>query len=137
LLDEKVQRFGRVLLLAAHSMPSTSRVPTLAGGDARTARADVVPGSRGRTSADPRFIDLVEAHAKAQGWTVRHDQPYKGSFVTARPARPSADVRAVPAAPSGRLYMDERTLPPAVEACGAGRRWCQAGAPKVGKRGIG
>jgi N-formylglutamate amidohydrolase len=136
LLDEKVKRFGRVLLLAAHSMPSTSRVPTLAGGDARTARADVVPGSRGRTSADGRFIDLVEAHAKTQGWSVRHDEPYKGGFVTAHYGRPSADIHVVQVELARRLYMDEQTLAPRAETFDAVRRWCQALVAKLGEMAL-
>ena len=73
-LDRKVARFGFAVLLAAHSMPGVTRAGEegLAGassssGRSRTGvglRADVVPGSRGRTSANPRFIDLVDAHAQ-------------------------------------------------------------------------
>src|SRR5690606_28186806 len=54
-LVRKRTRFGHAVLLAAHSMPSTSRGPH--GGS--SVRADVVPGSRGRSTADVRLIDLV------------------------------------------------------------------------------
>ena len=45
--------FGQAVILAAHSMPSVARVMH---GDAGQVRADVVPGTRGRSSADGRFI---------------------------------------------------------------------------------
>jgi N-formylglutamate amidohydrolase len=135
-LDAKVKRFGRAVLLPAHSMPSISRVPTLSGAEARTARADVVPGSRGRTSADGAYIDLVESHARAQGWTVRHDEPYKGGFVTAHYGRPDAHVHAVQVELARRLYMDELTLTPRPETFDAVRRWCQALVAKLGEMAL-
>src|SRR5688500_5424879 len=44
-LVRKRERFGHAVLLAAHSMPSVSRT----GVGASSPRADVVPGTRGRT----------------------------------------------------------------------------------------
>jgi N-formylglutamate amidohydrolase len=132
-IDAKLKRFGGAVVLAAHSMPSVSRVPARSGAEAQPARADVVPGSRGRTSADGAYIDLVDAHARNQGWSVRHDEPYKGGFVTSHYGRPQANVHAVQVELARRLYMDEHTLTLRLEPFDAVRRWCRALVAKLGE----
>jgi N-formylglutamate amidohydrolase len=117
-------------------MPSVSRVPSLAGVESQTARADVVPGTRGRTSAAGSYIDLVEQHARAQGWSVRHDEPYKGGFVTAHYGRPQANVHAVQVELARRLYMDESTVAPRPEAFDSVRRWCRALVARLGEMAL-
>lgn len=104
LLVEKRARFGQAVLLAAHSMPSASR---LANGELGSPRADVVPGTQGRTTASARFIECVDAHARAQGFTVRHDDPYRGGFGTRHYGRPADRFHAVQVELARRLYMDE------------------------------
>jgi N-formylglutamate amidohydrolase len=64
IIERKRSRFGLAIVLAAHSMPSTDRATGARAGGAAEARADVVPGTRGRKSAGARFIDAVEAHAR-------------------------------------------------------------------------
>ncbi|MGE3631984.1 MAG: N-formylglutamate amidohydrolase [Sandaracinaceae bacterium] len=103
-LDGKRERFGHAFLLAAHSMPSAARV-----GAARRPRADVVPGTRGRTTADARVIELVDSHFKSAGLTVRHDDPSRGGWTTARYGRPSEGVHAIQIELNRALYMDEAT----------------------------
>jgi len=98
----------------------------------RPARADVVPGTRGRTSAAAPFIDAVEAHARACGWTVRHDDPYAGGFTTQHYGRPGAGVHAVQVELARRLYLDEGTLRPA-PAFPAVRAWCRALVAELGR----
>ena len=104
-LDELRARFGYVILVAAHSMPSTSR-------DGATRRADVVPGTRGRTSADPRVIDAVERHFRAAGLTVRHDDPYRGGWTTGSYGKPRDGVHAIQIELNRALYVDESTCRP-------------------------
>jgi N-formylglutamate amidohydrolase len=119
-LARKRARFGVAVLLAAHSMPSQSR-----GKDERV-RADVVPGSRGRTSADARFIEAVESHARAEGFSVVHDDPYAGGFSTQHYGRPKAGIHAVQVELARRLYLDEGTCELDVEAYGRLRAWCRS-----------
>jgi N-formylglutamate amidohydrolase len=107
LLEQKRRRFGYAVLLAAHSMPSTGR---RGHGDPDEVRADVVPGTRGRTSAAAVFIDAVDAEARARGLSVAHDTPYRGGYVTAHYGRPDLDVHVVQVELARRLYMDEDTL---------------------------
>jgi N-formylglutamate amidohydrolase len=73
-------------------------------------RADVVPGSRGRTSAAARVIELPEIVAREFGWSVAHDEPYRGGFSTGYYGRPDQQVHAVQVELARRLYMDELTL---------------------------
>jgi N-formylglutamate amidohydrolase len=107
LLERKRARFGYAILLAAHSMPSVGRA---GHGDAHAVRADVVPGTRGRTSAASVFIDCVDAHARAAGLSVAHDDPYQGGYTTQHYGRPDAKVHVVQVELARRLYMDEPTL---------------------------
>jgi N-formylglutamate deformylase len=99
--------FGHAILLAGHSMPSRGRSLHV---DAGIRRADVVPGTRGRTSADARIIDLVDAPFRAAGLSVRHDDPYKGGFATTHYGRPSTGVHAIQIELSRALYVDETTF---------------------------
>lgn len=107
LIDRKRARFGFAVVIAAHSMPSLGRGPH---GDAPTARADVVPGTRGRTSAAAPFIEAVDHHARSSGFSVAHDDPYQGGYTTMHYGRPSADIHVVQVELSRRLYMDELSL---------------------------
>lgn len=107
LIDRKRARFGFAIVLAAHSMPSMGRGTH---GDSPTQRADVVPGTRGRTSAAAVFIDTVDQHARASGFSVAHDDPYQGGYTTTNYGRPAADVHVVQVELSRRLYMDEISL---------------------------
>jgi N-formylglutamate deformylase len=107
LIDQKRERFGFAVVLAAHSMPSVGRAGHT---DTQSARADTVPGTRGRTSSASVFIDAVDAHARRSGLSVAHDTPYRGGFTTQHYGRPSANVHVVQLELARRLYMDEETL---------------------------
>jgi N-formylglutamate amidohydrolase len=106
-LERKCARFGFVILICGHSMPSQGR---RGHADPGSLRADLVPGSRGRTSAHGAIIDLVDRHGRARGWSVRHDDPYRGGFSTGHYGRPDRGMHAVQLEIARRLYMDEATL---------------------------
>ncbi len=106
------RRHGRALLLAAHSMPSTDRVPGAPATVTPRRRADIVPGSLGRTTAHPALVDAVEQHFRAAGLSVRHDDPYRGGATTAHWGRPSEGFHAVQVEINRALYMDEATGAP-------------------------
>ncbi len=107
LLDEKRERFGYVILLAAHSMPSRGRQGHT---DTGRVRAHVVPGSRGRSTAAPIIVDTPEALAATRGWSVAHDNPYRGGFTTWHYGQPASGQHALQVELSRALYMDEDTL---------------------------
>ena len=105
-LDALRTRFGHAILVAGHSMPSLGRSMHKDPGGKR---ADVVPGSCGRTSADRRVIDLVDAHFRSAGLSVRHDDPYRGGFSTGHYGRPHDRLHAIQIELNRALYVDERT----------------------------
>lgn len=107
LLDEKKARFGFAVLLCAHSMPSEGRRGHI---DVGAGRADIVPGSRGRTTAATDVIDTVDRVARAAAFSVKHDDPYKGGFSTGHYGRPAERAHAIQIEIARRLYMNEDTL---------------------------
>ncbi len=111
-IQRKRTRFGHAIVVAGHSMPSTGK-----GGQGR--RADIVPGSRGRTSAAAAVIDLVERHFAAAGLSVKHDDPYRGGWSTQRYGQPEHGVHAIQIEINRALYADEATGEP--DAAGVAR----------------
>jgi N-formylglutamate amidohydrolase len=105
-LTDLRERFGFAILVAGHSMPSLGRSMHT---DPGSRRADVVPGTCGRTSADARVIDLVDAHFRAEGLSVRHDDPYRGGFSTGHYGRPREGWHAIQIELNRALYVDERS----------------------------
>ncbi len=97
---------GHVAILAAHSMPSAGR-RTFGGAAIR--RADVVPGTRGRSTADGRIIDLIDAHFRQAGLSVKHDDPYRGGWTTSSYGAPKRGQHVVQIELNRALYVDERT----------------------------
>lgn len=102
LIAEKKRRFGFAIVLAAHSMPSRT--------DRHGAVADVVPGSRGRTSAAESVLRTVETVTAEHGYSLRHDAPYRGGYTTGHYGKPREAVHVVQIELARRLYMDEATL---------------------------
>jgi len=102
LLAEKQAKFGHVVLLCAHSMPSSGRL-----GERR---ADVVPGTRGRTTAGPAVLTTLEQAAAAADFDVIHDDPYRGGFTTGHHGRPRESRHAIQVELARRTYMDETSL---------------------------
>ncbi|HEV3190361.1 MAG TPA: N-formylglutamate amidohydrolase [Polyangiaceae bacterium] len=137
IVERKRAQFGIAIILAAHSMPSTERgcSPGQDGRRKGDRRADVVPGSRGRKSADACFIDAVESHALSCGWTVRHDDPYAGGFTTQHYGRPTEGIHAVQVELARRLYLDEGTLQP-LPAFDVVRGWCRGLVARLGQIAI-
>jgi len=123
LLERKFARFGYAILLCAHSMPSVGRV---GHSDAGIARADVVPGSRGRTSAHKRIIDAIDTVAVSHGRSVEHDRPYRGGWSTSFYGRPAAKLHAIQVELARRLYLDENTLARQPSGLSATKRLCRA-----------
>jgi N-formylglutamate amidohydrolase len=121
-------RHGVAVLLCGHSMPATGR-SQLAQSPRR--RADVVPGTRVRSTAGGKLIDALDAHFRGAGLSVRHDDPYRGGATTQRYGRPSAGVHAIQVELNRDLYMDERTLTPKADAMEWLRSLCTALVPRL------
>jgi N-formylglutamate deformylase len=109
LLEELRREFGFAILLCAHSMPSRGKPGT---PDAGRARADVVPGTRGKTTCSASVIKVPERLATQFGWSLRHDHPYRGGHTTGHYGRPAQGWHAMQIELSRGLYMDETSLVP-------------------------
>ncbi|MEI9939870.1 MAG: N-formylglutamate amidohydrolase [Pseudomonadota bacterium] len=107
LLAERVAEFGFAILLCGHSMPSRGREGHI---DPGRERADVVPGSRGRSTCAEQVLRLVDRNAAAFRLSVAHDEPYRGGFSTSHYGRPRDRVHAIQIELARRLYMDEQAL---------------------------
>lgn len=125
ILARKRARFGCALLLCAHSMPSAAR--PRAGWPAGHAqvRADIVPGTRGRSTAAGSLIDIVDRIAGRHGLSVRHDDPYRGGFSTAHYGKPANNIHAIQVEIARRLYMDEASLQRRPQALGTVREFAR------------
>jgi N-formylglutamate amidohydrolase len=130
LLREKLERFGVAVLLCAHSMPSQGRA---GHADPGRARADIVPGSRGGTSTAPVLKRTTEETAREFGWTLTHDDPYRGGYSTAYYGRPQERVHAIQIEIARRLYMDEQTLAKVPEGFTTTQRFCSQLVQKLGQ----
>jgi N-formylglutamate amidohydrolase len=100
------EEHGHVMILAAHSMPSAGR---RVFGGRQVRRADIVPGTRGRSTADGRIIDLIDAHFREAGLSVKHDDPYRGGWTTSSYGAPKRGQHAVQIELNRALYVDERS----------------------------
>ena len=101
-LAELEGRFGYVILLCAHSMPSFGRL-----GERR---ADVVPGSQGKTTSSRRLLAAVESVCAKYRYDFAHDEPYRGGYTTRYHGRPAQGRHALQIELARRIYMDEKSL---------------------------
>jgi N-formylglutamate deformylase len=130
----KRSRFGGVVVVSLHSMPSMGKD---VGTGQMTARADVVVGTRGQTTASRGLIALVEDHARSFGWSVAHDDPYRGGATTARLGQPSQGVHAVQIELARRLYMDETSLAPKDGSFDIVQSFCGGLVARIGTAALG
>lgn len=130
LIDQKVERFGLAVLVCGHSMPSRGRAGHT---DPGRERADVVPGTRGRTTAMARVIELPEQVASELEWSVAHDEPYRGGFTTGHYGRPDQNVHAVQVELARRLYMDEQSLAKKPSDFAKTREFCRTLVARMGR----
>jgi N-formylglutamate amidohydrolase len=104
LVQAAARRFGEVILVDCHSMPSASL-----GQDAAQ-RPDIVLGDRYGTSAAPQLVEAAEDIFQALGYAVARNRPYAGGFITEHYGQPAAGVHALQIEINRALYMDEAAL---------------------------
>ncbi len=105
LVAQTRDRFGFVILIDCHSMPSV-------GGpmdkDPGHERVDFVLGDRYGSSCAPIVTETVEHVLRRQGYVVRRNQPYAGAFTTQNYGRPDDAMHALQIEVNRAIYMDER-----------------------------
>jgi N-formylglutamate amidohydrolase len=103
LLSQTHARFGRAVLIDCHSMPASIRVGE--GG----ARPDFIVGDRFGVSCAAALTEQAISLLVAMGYTVAHNKPYAGGFITEHYGRPARGLHALQIEVNRGLYMNERT----------------------------
>lgn len=100
LLDETRQRFGRAVLIDAHSVASRANRLHSELED------DIYLGNRDETTCGPWLINEVQAAMEEAGLRVVRNYPYKGGYITAHYGQLDA-VESLQIEMAQRVYMDE------------------------------
>jgi N-formylglutamate amidohydrolase len=104
-LTEQTHRlFGGVVLIDAHSMPSSA---SGTGPRERDHRVDIVLGDNHGESCTADLVGSAERWLAGLGLRVFRNQPYAGGFTTQRYGRPSLARHALQIEINRALYMDE------------------------------
>ncbi|GAB5505418.1 MAG: N-formylglutamate amidohydrolase [Rhizobiaceae bacterium] len=96
-------RFGYAVLVDCHSMPASIRV-----GD-NGVRPDFIIGDRFGASASAALTEHAIGMLSEMGYTVAHNKPYAGGFITEHYGRPARGLHALQIEVNRGLYMTERT----------------------------
>lgn len=97
-------RFGFAVLVDCHSMPATVRA-----GESG-ARPDFIIGDRFGASASTELSHAAIRLLCSMGYSVAHNKPYAGGFITEHYGRPARNLHALQIEVNRGLYMNERTL---------------------------
>lgn len=101
LIEAKKQKFGKVLLWDCHSI--RQQVPTIY----KDKFPDLILGDADETSASKKIID-VALNALQQGdYSVAHNHPFKGGYITRHFGKPDHHVEALQLEMSKLMYMDD------------------------------
>jgi N-formylglutamate amidohydrolase len=107
LIEDTARRFGHVVHVDCHSMPSVGHV--LSPDPAGTQRPDVVLGDRDGASCDTALVPALAQVFRAHGLSVAVNDPFKGGELVAAYSDPAAGRHSVQIEINRRLYMDEDT----------------------------
>lgn len=103
LLGQALDRFGQAILIDCHSMPASIRTGENGG------RPDIIIGDRFGRSARPWLVDHAVSILSGMGYSVAHNKPYAGGFITEHYGRPGQGVQALQIEVNRGLYMNEQT----------------------------
>jgi len=108
-LDARRAQFGGVWHINCHSMPA---VGDALADDPGRLRADFVLGDRDGTTCEAALTGLVAQAARAMGYSVAVNDPYKGVEIVRKHGRPAENRHSLQIELKRTLYMDEDTLVP-------------------------
>jgi N-formylglutamate deformylase len=108
-LDARHAQFGGVWHINCHSMPA---VGDALADDPGRLRADFVLGDRDGTTCEAALTGLVAQAARAMGYSVAVNDPYKGVEIVRKHGRPAENRHSLQIELKRTLYMDEDTLVP-------------------------
>lgn len=97
-------KFGKVLLWDCHSIRQT--VLTIQ----KEKFPDLILGDVDGTSASPGLIETTLSNLDHGAYSVNHNHPFKGGFITRHFGRPSENIHALQLEMSKVNYMDDAEL---------------------------
>jgi N-formylglutamate deformylase len=101
LLTETKKKFGKVLLWDCHSIRQS--VPTIY----KDKFPDLILGDADGTSASPGLIEATLSILDHESYSVGHNHPFKGGYITRHYGKPSANQHALQLEMSKVNYMDD------------------------------
>jgi N-formylglutamate amidohydrolase len=104
LLEATRARFGYVVLIDCHSMPSASM------GQQPGGRPHFVLGDRFGASCDAKLTRFIRDVLQVGGYDVQINRPYAGGFITEYYGHPARGVQCLQLEINRALYLDEATL---------------------------
>jgi N-formylglutamate amidohydrolase len=104
LLEATRARFGYVVLIDCHSMPSASM------GQPPGGRPHFVLGDRFGASCDAKLTRFIRDVLQVGGYDVQINRPYAGGFITEYYGHPARGVQCLQLEINRALYLDEATL---------------------------
>lgn len=104
LIDEKRKKFGKVLLWDCHSIRQL--VPTIH----KEKFPDLILGDADETSASKEIIDCAFIALRGSEYSVQHNYPFKGGYITRSFGKPDQQVHALQLEMSKVMYMDDAEM---------------------------
>jgi N-formylglutamate amidohydrolase len=92
------------VLVDCHSMPSSIKLSE------NGLRPDFIIGDRFGTSASASLTETAISLLTGMGYTVAHNKPYAGGYITEHYGRPAHKLHALQIEVNRSLYMDEARL---------------------------
>lgn len=100
-LNELVDAFGKVLLWECHSIRKV--VPSIYSKPF----PDLILGDAGGTSASPGLIESALSNLDHTDYTVSHNHPFMGGYITRHYGKPSINRHAIQLEMAKTNYMDD------------------------------
>jgi N-formylglutamate deformylase len=104
LLAETKKKFGKVLLWDSHSI--RQYVPTIY----KEKFPDLILGDADSTSASPDLIEAALSTLDHDSYSVSHNHPFKGGYITRHYGKPDAHQHALQLEMSKVNYMDDEQM---------------------------
>ena len=102
MLEEKLMRFGRVLLFDAHSI--RKHVP----GIRPEPFPDLILGDNDTKTASPELSDVAMNSLKHPDYSLEHNSPFKGGYITRTYGHPDRNIHALQLEMAKTNYMDDK-----------------------------
>ena len=100
-IEDFTKRYGRVFVIDMHSMPSETNSNEL---------ADFVIGNNFDRASDNHSKKLLSNTIKSYGYSVAHNNPYSGGFITRNYSSLKNNIQCIQIEIKKSLYMDENNF---------------------------